>query len=145
MCMALRWSKALGISDLFLYILTGTFATVLEKELAILPSFIIMSKSIPPGVEATMFSFTATIINLNQFVLRALIGSWINDTFVGVTSLSLDKYYILTIIGLCGKFLPLFMITLLIPLNSDVDILQQKYLKLAESNRNTQLEREGKK
>jgi hypothetical protein len=112
--------------------MVGSFAEVVERMLTILPSFIIMSKSIPPGVEATMFSLTATIINLNQFILRAVIGSVVNDMFVGVTNQSLDKYYILTIIEIIGKLFPLLIISLLIPLNKDVDELQEKYINLAE-------------
>lgn len=43
----------------------GSFAEVLERMLTIIPSFVIMAKTIPPGVEGTMISLTMTLINLN--------------------------------------------------------------------------------
>jgi hypothetical protein len=53
------------VSDLFLFVVITVFATVLERTLTMIPSFIIMAKVIPPGVEGTMVSIFTTIINLN--------------------------------------------------------------------------------
>ena len=59
--------------------LTGNFATVIERLLTMIPSFIIMAKIIKPGVEGIMISLMMTIINLNQFTIRTLFGTLIND------------------------------------------------------------------
>jgi hypothetical protein len=65
-----RWNLELGIPDLLIYLVFGNFAEVLEKMMVVLPSFIIMAKTTPPGVEAIMISLTMTIINLNLTILR---------------------------------------------------------------------------
>lgn len=60
----------LGISDLFAYIVFGNFQEVLERLLMVIPSMIIMGKIIPPGVEASMFALTSTLISVSLYVLR---------------------------------------------------------------------------
>ena len=70
MVVAFRWNLELGIPDLLIYLVFGNFAEVLEKMMVVLPSFIIMAKTTPPGVEAIMISLTMTIINLNLTILR---------------------------------------------------------------------------
>jgi hypothetical protein len=42
-----------------------------------------------------MFSFAHTIINLNMFTLRTLMGVVINDNFVHVTKDDFSKFYLL--------------------------------------------------
>ena len=85
-----------------------------------IPSFIIMAKIIKPGVEGIMISLTMTIINLNQFTLRTLLGTFINDQFVGVDNESIDRIWILIIIELGFKLIPFFYIYCLVPTNESV-------------------------
>jgi hypothetical protein len=77
--LALRVNIYLGIPDVLVFLIAGPIAQTLERGLTILPSQIIMSKLIPPGVEASMMSFSATIISLNQFTIRNIMGIYIND------------------------------------------------------------------
>ena len=121
--LAYRANHYLGLSDLMLYLLIGSFAEVVERMLTIIPSFVIMAKTIPPGIEGTMISLTMTLINLNQFILRTTWGTFINDNFVGVTKNRLGKYYILTLIQLASKFFPLFLINCLLPTVQEVNDL----------------------
>jgi hypothetical protein len=88
-----------------------------------IPSFIIMAKVIPPGVEGTMVSLFTTIVNLNQFTIKTALGSYINDRFVGVTNSNIEKYWVLSIIETVGKLLPLMYIYLLVPTNDEVNEL----------------------
>ena len=112
-----RLNSYIGLSDLFLFLFIGNFTEVVERILTVIPSFIIMAKSIPPGVEGTIVSLTMTIINLNQFILRSFFGTFINDHFVGVTKEHLDRFYILCLINFAFKWMPLFFIWKLIPKN----------------------------
>jgi hypothetical protein len=82
-----------------------------------IPSFIIMAKVIPPGIEGTMVSLFTTIINLNQFTIKTAFGTWVNDKFVGITNDNIDKYWILAIIETVGKLVPLLYIYCLVPTN----------------------------
>lgn len=75
----------------------------------------IMSRVIPHGVEAVMFSLSHTIMNLNMFQLRTMMGVLINNNFVHVTKENMDNFYILELIGLCGTFIPLLYMHKLIP------------------------------
>lgn len=111
-----------------MYLIFGTFSESLEIILTVIPSFILMSKVIPPGIEGTMFSLTVTLIALSNFVIRNLFGTIINDLFVKVTKENLDDFWILMTIQLVSKFYPLLIINCLVPTNKEVDELQDKYL-----------------
>ena len=118
--LALRLFKYLGVPEVLVFWATGSLMEAIERMMALVPSFIIMGKIIPPGVEGTMISLTATIININQFLLRQAIGSFINDIFVHVTTENLGNYYILMIIMLIGKFYPLIFLFQLVPKYDEV-------------------------
>ena len=112
-----RCNHYFGLSDMFMFLFTGSFAESIERIMTILPSFIIMAKIIKPGVEGTMLALTGTIINLNQFLIRANVGAFINDLYVGVTAEKLDDYYILGQIFLYGH-----------SSNQEVDNIQKRYM-----------------
>ena len=76
-----------------------------------------MAKVIKPGVEGIMISLTMMIIDINQFQIRNALGIWINDTFVGVTNETIDRYWCLELIGLGFKLVPLLYIWCLLPTN----------------------------
>lgn len=128
---ALDKNEQIGLSDLAVYLIFGTFSESLEIILTIIPSFILMSKVIPPGIEGTMFSLTVTLIALSNFVIRNLLGTVINDLFVKVTKENLDNFWILMTIQLVSKFYPLLIINCLVPTNKEVNDLQYQYLKEA--------------
>ena len=83
---------------------------------------VIMSKITPKRIEATSFALLAGISNFRG-TIRGTIGTWTNDTFVGVSKEDLSNYHVLVIISFVCSFLPLFFIWL-IPTKKEIDILQ---------------------
>ena len=77
--LASRHNLDLGIPDLVLFFLGGAIAGVIQRGFTFFPSIIMVSKMIPPGVESTMYSLSITIIALNQFIIRAIMGVYVND------------------------------------------------------------------
>ena len=63
--LALRVFKYFGVPEVLIFWATGSLMEAIERMMSLVPSFIIMGKIIPPGVEGTMISLTATIININ--------------------------------------------------------------------------------
>ena len=116
-----RLNVKFGIPDVPLYIFSGQLADTLERSLTIMPSYIIMAKIIPKGIEGTLMAFSTTIVALNQFTIRAILGVIINDSFVNVTTSNLNDYYILTIIALCGSFIPFTYILCMVPRRQQTD------------------------
>ena len=113
LCLALKVNKR--VPTLLLYILSGPIAQINDKVMTMMPCNIIMSKTIPLGVEATMFSFAHTIMNLNLFTLRSLMGVLINDNFVHVTKEDFSNFYVLQVIALLGALVPFTYIYFMIP------------------------------
>lgn len=105
---------------------------VIERLLTMIPSFIIMAKIIKPGIEGIMISLSMTIINLNQFVMRNALGTFVNDHFVGITNATIDQYWILALIELIFKILPFFYIYCLVPSNDSINELQDKYIQMSK-------------
>ena len=102
---------------------------MLEKIMTALPSNMIMSRVIPHGVEAVMFSLAHTIMNLNMFQLRTMMGVIINDHFVHVTKENFAHFYILEVIGIIGTCIPFFYMHKLIPTQKEVEELEDKNQK----------------
>ena len=65
MALALRLNTYAGIPDLLVFLIAGPAAATIERGLTMLPSQILLAKVILPGVEASMISFSATIISMN--------------------------------------------------------------------------------
>ena len=113
--LALGWNKAVGIPDLALYLLGGSIAATLEKGFSFFPSFVLVSKMIPPGIESTMMSLSTSIIILNQFLLRQLMGLIINDTFIHVTKKNMDNYIWLKVVCIVTSCIPLTYMWRMVP------------------------------
>jgi hypothetical protein len=114
------------IPNIALYIICGPVASILEKVMTMMPCNIIMTKTIPIGVEATMFALAHTIISLNMYTLRALMGVIINDNFIHVTKEDFSNFYMLLIIALVGSLIPFLYIHCMIPTLKEVDDLEKK-------------------
>lgn len=82
---------------------------------------IIFAKICPKNIEATSFSLLASVSNFRG-TIRNMLGTFINDKWVGVTETDLSKYYILVTIGFCCGFLPL-LFQWLIPTRKEIDDL----------------------
>ena len=113
-----RWtSDYLGLPDLPVFFFSGAFAQSLERGFVLMPSYVIVAKLIPKGIESTMMAVSATIISLNMFTIRATIGVFINENFMHVTQDHFGDYKNLTIIALVGSLLPFTYLTCLMPSN----------------------------
>ena len=115
LALALQWNAALGIPNLVLYFLGGAIAGVFERGFFYFPAMIIISKSIPPGIESTMYSLSLTILSLNGFILRSTLGVIINDNFIFVSNAHMENFFYLKIIQIFTSMLPLLYMYKFIP------------------------------
>jgi hypothetical protein len=81
----------------------------------------------PPGIEGTMMAFSTTLIQLNQFTIRNLLGVFINSKFVQVSSDNMDNYWVLTTIKFIGSLIPLTFMLKILPTNEQIKELQMKH------------------
>ena len=80
----LRINLDYGIPDLVLIIFTDFVSDIISQCFVLLPLAVIFAKITPKGIEGTTFALLAGVHNIRT-ATRGFIGSWINDTFVGVT------------------------------------------------------------
>ena len=109
-CLAVDWMQGYLV-----YFLAGTFAENIERCLVIIPSYIIMAKLIPKGVESSMMSLNTSIVAISQFAIRAWLGVLINDSFVNVTKENMKNYKYLCLIAALLAIVPLFFIWIMTP------------------------------
>jgi hypothetical protein len=83
-----------------------------------LPMQVIFAKVTPKHIEASSFALLNGISNFRG-TTRSYLGTYINDSFVGVKQSDLSNYYILQAIGFVCSFLPLFFVWLL-PSRADI-------------------------
>lgn len=129
--MALKWNTYIGLPTIVPYILSGKIAGVLEGAFKCMPSYILFTKLVPSGVEATMMGTIDMIMGLTNVTFREMIGVHINDNFVHVTNANLDNYYILKLIGMFCNCIPfLFMYWGMVPTRAQANELQDACMKL---------------
>ena len=102
----LRLNLKWGIPDLALIVFTDVVSEIVSQCFVFLPMSIIFAKICPKNIEATSFSLLASVSNFRG-TIRNILGTFINDKWVGVTETDLSNYYILVTIGFCCVFLPL--------------------------------------
>lgn len=78
MVLALRLHEKIGIPSWIFYGFVGSVMESFERVLTQIPCYIIVSLVTPKGIEATMVTFTSTILTFNLFTVKALIGVYIN-------------------------------------------------------------------
>lgn len=93
MIFGLRLHERLKIPSLFFYMIIGTFMESIEKMITSVPSNIIISTVVPKGIEASMLSLTSTIITLNLYTIKSLIGVVVNKLFTHVTNENLENNF----------------------------------------------------
>ena len=91
-----------------------------------LPSFIITAQLVSPGVEGTMLSLSTSLIKLNQFTIREMVGILINDMFIHVTRKSLTDIFYLVEVAFFASFIPIVFIYLMVPSRGETNAYQQK-------------------
>jgi hypothetical protein len=80
---------------------------------------VLFAKITPPSIEATCFAFLTGTLNFVNGVLQPLVGTKINDAFVGVSSENFDNFYVLQMIALGTSLIP-FAFLWMIPLKDQI-------------------------
>ena len=114
--LAKRWNLALGISDLAYLYTTSIFFGIIGNAISFLPLLSLFAKIVPKRVEGTLYAFMTGAMNLSGGVLAPMVGVYINDKFVGVTSDNLKGYSTLCLISFILTFAT-FILLPLIPTN----------------------------
>lgn len=101
----------------------------------ILPAIVLFQRLAPEGVEATMMSFSMTVIN-SSGLLGTLSGYLLNKYVLGVTRENIETYYKIQYISILCALSELLYIKL-IPIRSDIEgiIVKNKYSKTEEEER----------
>ena len=79
-----------------------------------------------------MSSLGQTIISMNMFVLRGVIGLLCNKMFFNITRASITDFYKLMGIQVVGTFIPLLYMYKMIPSGAEIKATQQKHLAKIE-------------
>lgn len=114
-----------GVPMLAFYVLTQNLAVCLEHSLTMLPSFIITAQLVSPGVEGTMLSLSTSLIKLNQFTIREMVGILINDLFIHVTRKNLTDIFYLIEVAFFFSFIPIIFIYFMVPSRELINSYQQ--------------------
>ena len=109
----LRFNLVLHINDIIFMVFTSAVTETLSLAFTQMPTMVIYAKITPPHIEATVFAFLTGTHNFSRAVLSPMMGAFYNHHFVGVTSTTLDNFYILIIIYLVSSFVPLFLLWLI--------------------------------
>ena len=113
MVLALRWNVKLGISDMVFSAFTQTTFFPLVMAFFILPPFVLIAKITPAHVEATIFSFSASVINAGIHFTGKYMGLAWNKAFFGVTTDNLEDLWKLQLLELCCALLCFLYVPLL--------------------------------
>lgn len=116
---AMRWNKYIYVNDIVFIVVTDTIFNVISMAMNTLPTMALFAKVTPTKIEGTVFAFLTGTTNLANNVISPMIGVWINEKFVGVTSEDLSKYKYLCLVGLVTSLLG-FLILPLIPLKDEI-------------------------
>ena len=124
--LALGWNQLIYIPNVVLYVISGSIAQTLEGGFSTMTCYILFTKLVPVGIEATIFMVYSTVLELSQGALRETVGIIINDNFIHVTNENLDNYWQLKVIGMCCNCIVFFFICCgLIPTKVQADELQK--------------------
>ena len=110
-CFVLRWNIAIGISDIVWLFFGSQALQSLKLSLTMLVPFVLISKITPAHVEATIFSFSASIISM-QLGLGTITGSLWNSYFFHVDTEHMENLYKLILLQMalglvCLLYVPL--------------------------------------
>lgn len=111
--LARRWNLALGISDVVYLYSTQIVFGIIGNAISFLPLLSLFAKIVPRRVEGTLYAFMTGVMNLSNGVLAPMVGVYINDKFVGVTSDNLKGYSTLCLISFVVTFLTFFLVPLI--------------------------------
>ena len=104
----------------------------MSQCLIVMPMTIILTKICPKHIEATSFALLAGVWNFSE-ITSTWMGSFINETLIGVTQEDLSEYWKLVTIGTVCSFLPILFIRL-IPTQNAIENLQNSMRTEEEQN-----------
>lgn len=111
--LAKRWNLLIGISDLSYLYGTSILFGIIGNAISFLPLLALFAKITPKKVEGTLYAFMTGAMNLSYGVLAPMVGVYINEKFVGVTSDNLNGYSSLCFISFMVSFLTFFLLPLI--------------------------------
>ena len=117
----LRHNLVLGIPDMALLVFSGTVLDSFQFAMTHLPALVLFQKLAPDHVEATIMALSASLVNTSRGLMADLVGVAINKQFVGIdqkdfenlTTESVTRCYILSLIGIVGCFYEFSIIPLI--------------------------------
>lgn len=121
---ALRLNLIFGVSDLLTIVFSDVVLGTLGLAYSQLPTMVLFAKITPASIEATCFAFLTGTFNFSNGVIAPMMGTTINDLFVGVTSDDLSKYPYLCAIQMAASLIPFFFLTL-VPLKDQIKRWQE--------------------
>ena len=122
--LTLEWYTNLGLSPYAYSFLTSCTIFPLTMAFYIIAPSVLIAKISPTHVEATVFSFSISVINSCIFVVARSMGILINSLFFDITTENLTELYKLYIWEVCGALICLFYIKL-IPTSEEVAEVQK--------------------
>lgn len=133
----LLWVKRVnleyGISDSVFVVLTDVVVGTLSLAFRMMPTMILFAKITPPHLEATCFAFLSAVISFMYGVVCTRTGTFINDTFIGVTSNDLSNFSAIAWVLIITRILPLGLVWL-IPLKDEIDQYQEQRKKMEDGS-----------
>ena len=121
--LTLKWYEGLGVSAFTFLFFTSSTMFPLILGLFIIPPFVLIAKISPTHVEATIFSFSASIISLCMTFTGKMMGLLYNTLFFHVDADNLEDLYKMYILEMCLTFVCLFFVRL-IPTWAEVEEVQ---------------------
>ena len=122
---AMRWNIAIGINDTVFLMMSDLVLGTLGLALTNLPMMVLFAKITPNNIEATFFAFLTGTSNFCNGIISPMVGSKLNELFVGVTAEDLSNYHILMLISMISSLIP-FTFLWLVPLKDDITVISEK-------------------
>lgn len=91
MCLALRLHEKVGIPSWLFFMFIGNVMENAEKSLTLIPTNTIISLVCPKGIESSMQSLTSSIVILNLYLIKGVVGVLINKFFVGAEEKNIEQ------------------------------------------------------
>ena len=123
LALTLKWYEKLGIKPFTFLFFTSSTLFPLIIGLFIIPPFVLIAKISPTHVEATIFAFSASVINGCLFFVPRMMGLLWNKLFFHVDAENLDNLYKCYLLELVGILLLLPFVKL-IPRWEEVEEVQ---------------------
>ena len=124
-----QWYLKLGISAFTFIFFTSSTMFPLVVGFYMIPPFVLIAKLSPAHVEATIFSFSASVINLCIFMIPRMMGNLWNKILFDVSSDNLDELWKLYCIEVVSILICLFYVRL-IPTWEEVSHVQDDIKRL---------------